>query len=344
MSDIIFEQIRSGGCLSYLIGCPDTHSAIIIDPKSDQTDHYLTLAARDGLHIQYLLDTHTHADHFTASQTLARKLGAKVIMHRSSVAPYINMPVDDGETIIVGKLRFRVMYTPGHTSDSICVVLPDCVFTGDTLLIGGTGRTDLPSGDPSQLYDSLFNGLLKHSPELKVYPGHDYKNRSNSTLKQEIAENPRLQKKERDEFIKQMHELDLKMPTHLTEALRTNRSGGKTVEQMIGDAAARISFMSLEELKRQIETTPDNLIILDVREKDAYKESHIPSAINIPRGQLELRINDVLPDPTLRILVYCELGKISTLTAAMLQDMGFRRAIALDGGIRMWKEAKYPLQ
>ena len=265
-------------------------------------------------------------------------------MHRSSIAPYINMPVDDGETVIVGKLRFRVMYTPGHTSDSICLVLPDRVLTGDTLLIGGTGRTDLPSGDPSQLYDSLFNGLLKLSPELKVYPGHDYKNRSSSTLKQEIAENPRLQKKQRDEFIKQMRELDLKMPTHLTEALRTNRSGGKTVEQMITDAAARISFMSLEELKRQIESKPGNLIILDVREKDAYKEGHIPGAVNIPRGQLELRINDILPDPTQRILVYCDLGKISTLAAAMLQDMGFRRAIALDGGIRMWREANYPLE
>ena len=344
MSDIIFEQIRSGGCLSYLIGCPDTHSAIIIDPKSDQTDNYLSLAARHGLHIQYLLDTHTHADHFTASHMLGEKLGAKVIMHRSSVAPFVDMPVDDGETIIVGKLRLRVMYTPGHTSDSMCIILPDRVFTGDTLLIGGTGRTDLPSGDPSQLYDSLFNGLLKLSPELMVFPGHDYKDRSHSTLKQEIAENPRLQKKQRDEFIKQMRELDLKMPTHLTEALRTNRSGGKTVEQMIAEAAARISFMSLDEVKRYIESNANNLIILDVREKDAYQENHIPGAINIPRGQLELRINEVLPDPTQRILVYCELGKISTLAAAMLQDMGYRRAIALDGGIRMWKEVKYPLE
>lgn len=344
MSDIIFEQIRSGGCLSYLIGCPDTHNAIIVDPHISQTDHYLALAARNGLHIQYVLDTHTHADHFSSSQKLGKQLGVPVIMHRSSVAPFVTMPVDDGETIIVGKLRLRVMYTPGHTSDSICVVLPDRVLTGDTLLIGGTGRTDLPSGDPYQLYDSLFNKLLKLPPEFNIYPAHDYKNQDTSTLAQEINTNPRLQKKERNEFIEQMHALDLKMPTHLTEALRTNRSGGKTVEQMISEAAMRISFISLEEVRKHIDSHQDDLVILDVRERDAYQEAHIPGAINIPRGQLELRVNEVLPDPTQRILVYCELGKISTLSAAMLQDMGFRRAIALDGGIRMWKDANYPVE
>ncbi len=343
MSDIIFEQIRSGGCLSYLIGCADTHNAIIIDPKSDQTDHYLSIAGRAGLRIQYLLDTHTHADHFTSSHTLGRKLDAMVVMHRSSVAPFVTMPVDDGETVIVGKLRLRVMHTPGHTSDSLCVILPDRVLTGDTLLIGGTGRTDLPGGDPSQLFDSLFEGLLKLSPDLMVFPGHDYKNRSSSTLQEEIANNPRLQKRQRDEFVRQMRELDLSMPTHLTEALRTNRTGGKTVEQMISEAASKIRFMSLEELRRQIEANTDDMIILDVREKDAYKESHIPLAINIPRGQLELRVNEILPDPTQRILVYCEFGKISTLAAAMLQDMGYRRTIALDGGIKMWKDSHYPL-
>lgn len=348
MSDIIFHQIRSGGCLSYIIACPETHNAIVVDPHCGQLDEYTAIATRDGLHIQYILDTHTHADHFSASQTLGKKLGVPVVMHRNSVAPFINMPVDDGETLIVGKLRIRIMYTPGHTNDSMCLVLPDRVLTGDTLLIGGTGRTDLPTGDPHKLYDSLFNGLLKLPPELMFFPGHDYKDRNSSTLKQEIAENPRLQKKQRDEFIKQMRELDLKMPTHLTEALRTNRSGGKTVEQMIASAASRISFMSLDEVRKHIDTTSDTgkngLIILDVREKDAYQEGHIPGAINIPRGQLELRVNETLPDPTQRILVYCEFGKISTLSAAMLQDMGYRRAIALDGGIRMWKDALFPLE
>ena len=143
---MFFEQMQREGCQSYLIGCADTCGAIMVDPESSQTERYLALAARSGLRIHYVLDTHTHADHFSGSQNLARKLGVPVIMHRKSAAPFVDLRVDDGESIIVGQLRLRVMYTPGHTEDSMCLVLPDRVLTGDTLLIGATGRTDLPTG------------------------------------------------------------------------------------------------------------------------------------------------------------------------------------------------------
>ena len=141
-----------------------------------------------------------------------------------------------------------------------------------------------------------------------------------------------------------MRALDLKMPSHLTEALRTNRSGGKTVEQLIAEAASRVPFMAMDEVRRRFERADPDLVLLDVRERDAYQAGHIPGALHVPRGQIELRIDDVLPDPTRRIVVYCELGKISTLAAATLQSMGFGRAVALDGGIRMWREAGYPVE
>ena len=143
-------------------------------------------------------------------------------MHRTSPAPGIAMRVDDGESIVLGKLRLQVLHTPGHTADSMCLVGEDRVFTGDTLLIGGTGRTDLPSGDPEALYESLFGKLLKLDPALLVYPAHDYKGRSHSTIGAEIESNPRLQQRERAAFVQMMKSLDLSMPTHLTEALRTN--------------------------------------------------------------------------------------------------------------------------
>lgn len=340
---MFFEQMQREGCQSYLIGCADTCGAIMVDPESSQTERYLALAARSGLRIHYVLDTHTHADHFSGSQNLARQLGVPVIMHRKSAAPFVDLRVDDGESIIVGKLRLRVMYTPGHTDDSMCLVLPDRVLTGDTLLIGATGRTDLPTGNPEQLYDSLFGALLRLPPELSVYPAHDYKGRGHSTLGEEIATNARLQKKGRAEFVEQMRALDLKMPTHLTEALRTNRSGGKTVEELIAAAASRVPFMAMDEVRRRLEGGDPELVLLDVRERDAYQAGHIPGALHLPRGQIELRIDDVLPDPTRRIVVYCELGRISTLAAATLQSMGFGRAVALDGGIRTWREAGYPL-
>jgi glyoxylase-like metal-dependent hydrolase (beta-lactamase superfamily II) len=341
---VLFEQLQRDGCQSYLIGCTDTCAAIVVDPESSQTERYLALAARSGLRIHYVLDTHTHADHFSGSQNLGRQLDVPVIMHRKSAAPFIDLRVDDGESIIVGKLRLRVLYTPGHTNDSMCLVLPDRVLTGDTLLIGATGRTDLPTGNPEQLYESLFDGLLRLPADLSVFPAHDYKGRGHSTLGEEIATNPRLQKKGRAEFVEQMRALDLKMPTHLTEALRTNRSGGKTVEELIATAASRVPFMDMDEVRRRLEGGDRELVLLDVREREAYQAGHIPGAVHLPRGQIELRIDDVMPDPTRRIVVYCELGKISTLAAATLQSMGFGRAVALDGGIRTWREAGYPVE
>lgn len=341
---MIFEQVASGGCQSYLIGCADTCAAALIDPEVGQIDRYLALAARDGLRIRFLIDTHTHADHFSATRRLARQLGVPTVMHRASPSPLVDMRVDDGEMVAVGRLRLRVLHTPGHTADSMCLVAEDRVFTGDTLLIGGTGRTDLPGGDPHALFDSLFGRLLKLDPALRVHPAHEYKGRGHSTIGAELADNPRLQLRERGGFVAMMKSLDLEMPTHITEALRTNMSGGKTVAEMLAEAAATVPFMSLEELNARVTAQDTELIILDVREREAYEQGHVAGARLLPRGQLELRVNEELPDPTRRILACCEFGRISTLAAATLQQMGFQRAVALDGGMKAWREAGYPLR
>lgn len=341
---MIFEQLAAGGCQSYLLGCPDTCAGALIDPEVSQIDRYLALASRDGLRIRFVIDTHTHADHFSASRQIADRLGALSVMHISSPAPGVDMRVDDGESIALGRLRLQVLHTPGHTADSMCLVGDDRVFTGDTLLIGGTGRTDLPTGNPEALYESLFGRLLKLDPSLKIYPAHDYKGRTHSTIGDEIATNPRLQQRERDAFVQMMRSLDLSMPTHLTEALRTNMSGGKTVAQMLAEAAACVPFMSMAELRTRVETASDGLIVLDVREREAYEAGHIPGARLLPRGQLELRVNSELPDPTTRIVTCCEFGRISTLAAMTLRTMGFQRVVALDGGMKGWVEAGYPMR
>jgi len=339
---MLFESVATGGCRSYLVGCAETCAAAVIDPEVSQADRYLALAARDGLRIRYVIDTHTHADHFSGTRLLAQQLHVPVVMHRASTAPQVDMRVDDGDMVVVGKLRLQVLHTPGHTLDSMCLVAEDRVFTGDTLLIGGTGRTDLPTGDSGALYDSLFGKLLKLDPALQVYPAHEYKGRSHSTIGAELADNPRLQVANREAFIALMDSLNLGMPTHITEALRTNLSGGKTVAQMLADAAALVPFMSMAQLKARIERGDEDLIVLDVREREAYQAAHIPGAQLLPRGQLELRVNQDLPDPTRHIVTCCELGRISTLAAATLREMGFQRAVALDGGMQAWREAGYP--
>ena len=341
---MIFEQIATGGCQSYLLGCEPTRAAVLIDPEFSQIDRYRGLVGQHGLHVRYVVDTHTHADHFSASHELGRILDAPVVMHRLSPAPYCDMRLDDGDMLIVGELRLKALHTPGHTRDSMCLVMDDRVFTGDTLLIGGTGRSDLPTGDPHALHESLFDKLLKLAPETQVFPAHDYKGRSHSTIGAEVADNPRLQKIDRAEFVAMMQALDLAAPTHLTEALRTNMSGGKTVAQLLAEAAAKTPFMSMAELNDRIGSNSRDVVVLDVREKDAFDAGRVPGARHLPRGQLELRVNSELPDPTLRVVTCCEFGKISTLAAATLRELGYTRAAALDGGLKAWREAGYVVE
>ena len=341
---MIFESFVAGGCKSYLVGCETSRTAALIDPELSLIDRYTGFASREGVQIRHIIDTHTHADHFSAGRELGKALGVPVAMHRLSPAPHADLRLDDGDMLIVGTLRIKALHTPGHTRDSLCLVMEDRVFTGDTLHIGGTGRTDLPSGDPHALYESLFERLLKLPGETLVFPGHDYKGRDHSTIGAEIADNPRLQKTDRAEFVAMMEQLNLAAPTHLTEALRTNMSGGKSVAQLLAEAGAGIPFMSLAELRDRIGDNSRDLVILDLRERDAFEGGHIPGAKHLPRGQLELRVNDALPDPTVRIVTSCEFGKISTLAAATLRALGYGRVAALDGGIAAWREAGYPVE
>jgi glyoxylase-like metal-dependent hydrolase (beta-lactamase superfamily II) len=337
---MFFALFKDGeGCKSYIVGCGQTCAAVVIDPALDLVDRYIGEVGKQGLRVRYIIDTHTHADHFSGAQALRDVFGAPIVMHRYSPAPYVDLHVEDGHSLPLGAMRLRILHTPGHTLDSMAIHVEDRVFTGDTLLIGGTGRSDLPSGNPGQLFDSLFGKLMALPDDTLVFPAHDYKGRDKTTIGNERANNPRLAKTERADFVALMNSLNLSAPTHLTEALRTNMSGGKTVRQLLAEAAARVPFMPMDELCRRLDARPNDFVILDVREKEAYATGHVPGAIHLPRGQLELRVNDVLPDPSVEVLSICEFGKISTLAAATLRELGFQRSTALDGGMAAWREA-----
>ncbi|MFN2100831.1 MBL fold metallo-hydrolase [Altererythrobacter sp. MF3-039] len=340
---MFFESVTDGGCKSYVIACEETCQAAIIDPSLAKLDHYTGIMNREGLNVRYLIDTHTHADHFSAAKHLGQHFQAPVVMHRYSPAPHVDLHVEDGHSLVLGDLRLKVLYTPGHTRDSICLHAHDRVFTGDTLLIGGTGRSDLPTGDPEQLYESLFGKLLDLPGGTLVFPGHDYRGNESSTIAAEKAENRRLKPRTLGEFVELMASLNLAAPTHLTEALRTNMTGGKTVRQLLSDAARNIPFMSLSDLKARLDEKRNDFVVLDVRERDAYQRGHVPGALHLARGQLEMKVDQTFPDPHLEIVTICEVGRISTLAAATLREIGFMRAVALDGGMERWKEEGFPI-
>lgn len=340
-----FEQLSTKrGCQSYIIGCQETKFAVVVDPEISLIDEYLTIASKNGLRLKFLIDTHTHADHFSASREVSHLIDAPIVMHQNTSAQFVDLKVSDGEKLKLGNLQLDFIHTPGHTSDSMCIILPDRVLTGDTLLIGGAGRTDLPSGDPEDLYDSLFNGLLRLNLELKVYPGHDYKRIGHTTLEKELTDNPRLKNSDKSRFIEMMNALNLNPPKHLTEALRTNINGGKSCDQLISEASKAISFITVREVNALLEASDPNIILLDVREQSAYDIFHLPEATHVPRGELEFRVNSVVPNSSKKIVVYCETGKCATLATYTLIQMGFDNVVAMEGGIQLWKKNNYSVK
>lgn len=334
-----FEQLSTDrGCQSYILGCNETQTAVIVDPEISLIEQYQASISKTGYRVNYIFDTHTHADHFSATRQTAQQFGAPVVMHKDTGSPFASVHVDNGDRIDVGNLHIDILHTPGHTQDSICLVLEDRVLTGDTLLISGVGRTDLPTGNSDKLYDSLFNGLFSLDLSMKVYPGHDYKRIGHSSLEHELANNPRLQRSDRSLFIAQMDALDLNPPQHLTEALRVNLHGGESLDGMILSARKQVPAISSEKLKSLISTKPTELYIVDIRDSARFRDQHIPNAISISRATLELDVNQSLTDPTKTIVTYCEDGKISTLAAATLMRMGFKHSMTLEKGIIQWLE------
>jgi glyoxylase-like metal-dependent hydrolase (beta-lactamase superfamily II) len=231
--EIFFEQIRSGGCLSYLLGCKKEKVCVVIDPEFDKTEEYLTMAKELSFQLLYSIDTHTHADHVSASKVLKSQSAAKVVMHRASEAPYVDLKVDEGNVVQCGQIFLKVLYTPGHTEDSACFLTRDHLFTGDTLLIGGCGRTDLPGGNAEKLYESLRR-LASVSDQIRVFPAHDYRP-AFSTLGDEKKTNPRMLISSKDQFIEFMTSRKPPLPRKFQFALEWNRSPIQGTQRGFGE-------------------------------------------------------------------------------------------------------------
>ena len=197
---------------TYIIASAKGREAVIIDPVLENVEDYIGILKELDLELVKVIDTHIHADHITGASKLKQATNCTTIMGEHTLADTVEIKIKDNETIDIDNLEIRSMYTPGHTSDSYSFLLDNYLFTGDTLLINGTGRTDFQNGSSKDAYNSLFNNLLKLPEETLVYPGHDYNGKFSSTIGNEKKFNPRLQVKSVDEYVDIMSKLNLAKP------------------------------------------------------------------------------------------------------------------------------------
>jgi len=211
---MIFKQVfdDKSSTFTYLIALEKGREAIIIDPVIEDVEKYIELLKEFDLQLVKVIDTHIHADHITGASKLKKATSCTTIMGEHSPSEFVELKVKDNEIIKVDKMEIKAIYTPGHTSDSYSFLMNSYLFSGDTLLINGTGRTDFQNGSSNDAYDSIFNKLLKLPEETLLYPGHDYNGKKVSTLKNEKKFNPRLQVKNVDEYIEIMNNLNLSKP------------------------------------------------------------------------------------------------------------------------------------
>jgi glyoxylase-like metal-dependent hydrolase (beta-lactamase superfamily II) len=229
---MIFKQFfePDTSTFTYLLACEKTKQAVLIDTVESEVPVYLKELEAQGLKLVYTLETHVHADHVTGADTLRQKLGSKSVVHRDAGAMCGDLLVTDGVHIIVGTIDLEVRYTPGHTNGCISFFAGDRIFTGDSLLIGGCGRTDFQQGNSGQLYDSIQNQIFSLPDEVIVYPGHDYNGNTQSTVGEERKNNKRLGGgKSREDFIQIMSELKLAYPKYIDVALPANQACGRVI-------------------------------------------------------------------------------------------------------------------
>ena len=318
---MLLKELNRGKCKTYLVACERDRVAVLIDPVRERVDRYLAVLAYLQLRLQAVIDTHTHADHRTGCFELADLTGAPVLMHRNAPAPRVDRHVNDGDTLEVGSLTLRFLATPGHTPDGISIVVGDTVFTGDTLLIRGTGRADFSGGDPAAQYDSIVGKLFALPDPTVVLPAHDYRGNTASTIGQERRLNPRLVGQTRAGYVELMNALQLPLPDRVQEVLQPNQSA-------LDDDA--LSFPTLAQLSEVRQMPPQVLnrmlahhpppLVIDVREEAEFRGEfgHVPGATPIPLRELAARAAELeRGGRDVRIVVVCRAGVRSSTAAAM---------------------------
>jgi len=360
---MIFEQINPHYCWTYMVGNEGDENVVLVDPTLENLNDYLDLLKNRNLRLTHVIDTHTHADHISAGAALREITGCEYVMHESAPAECVTVRVKDGDVLVINGTGFRFLHTPGHTKDSVSIILKDIILTGDFLFLddAGGGRDDLPGGDIGEHWESLKK--LEDLPDsLVVYPAHEYGDRKPSSLGRQRQSNPHLQKRSRKEFEAYIGSVGMGPADWMKDVLKANRSCStdpkaayipedtkacqvvRTVDESVH--SIKVRYVSAAEINGMLESKPDEVVLLDVREKYELTDQlgHIKGIVHIPIGTLEKRLGEMEQYRDKTIVVICRSGVRATTGAQILTKAGFGKVIVLEGGMIAWNNGNFPIE
>ncbi|MCB9657290.1 MAG: MBL fold metallo-hydrolase [Polyangiales bacterium] len=347
---MLFRQLfdPESSTYTYLVADPETRKAALIDPVIDQVERDAQLLQELGLELVHTLETHAHADHITGSGLLRQRLGSRSVVSESAGAACADVKVGHGDRVQVGGITLEVRATPGHTNGCVSYVTADHqhVFTGDALLIRGCGRTDFQQGDAGTLYDSVQQQVFSLPDDTRIWPGHDYRGRTMSTVGEEKRWNPRLGGgRTKEQFVGIMSELNLALPSKIDVAVPANLACGLAPQ---GDTALpaergwapveRLSDGTPEVSAQWVREAEAEVRLVDVREPDELvgELPKIAHAESVVLGELETRMADAPREQP--VVVICRSGRRSAGAARTLEAMGFKRVASMRGGMSAYHE------
>ncbi|MDB5655632.1 MAG: beta-lactamase-like protein [Tardiphaga sp.] len=343
---MIFRQLFDSvsGTYSYLLASRAGGEALILDPVLEKVDRYCQLLRELDLRLVKAVDTHLHADHITGLAELRDRTQCVTIMGEQSKADVVAMRVSDGDKVRIEGVSLDVMYTPGHTDDSYSYLMGDRVFTGDTLLIRGTGRTDFQNGNARAQYESLFGRLLKLPDETMVFPAHDYKGDTVSTIGEEKRFNPRLQVRSVDDYVELMNNLNLPNPKLMDVVMPANMHVGLKQDDLARQGQA---LSPLEAIARLGDPA---ILLVDLREAgERARHGVLSGALHVPYPAISDSVKpggilrEVANATGRRIVFVCAFGERSAMAVKSATEAGLGNTAHLEGGVDAWKKAGGPV-